>query len=98
MQSPLFGLETTHPFQPTQNYFQLIGWAFLPHSKKNNVLRIVIGNETFLPNERRPRPDVATTFPNETAALESGFKFVCYLPFGFYTGYLEVSEDGSDWV
>jgi glycosyltransferase involved in cell wall biosynthesis len=98
MRSPLFGLETTHPFQPTQNYFQLIGWAFLPHSKKNNVLRIVIGNETFLPNERRPRPDVATTFPNEPAALESGFKFVCYLPFGFYTGNLEVSEDGSDWV
>jgi len=33
-QAPLFGLETPHPLQPTQNYFQLIGWAFLGEIEK----------------------------------------------------------------
>ena len=138
--APLFGLETPHPLQPTQNYFQLVGWAFLPRSEADlspevnggsasawtasetddtvtersdrarvvpphhtgrtdlqrightaNQVRIVVGQETFLPVERIDRPDVVSTFPNEAAALGSGFKFICYLPFGFYTGRLEIS-------
>ncbi|HTO03666.1 MAG TPA: glycosyltransferase family 4 protein [Opitutus sp.] len=118
--APLFGLETPHPLQPTQNYFQLIGWAFLPKSEAEpgsaadreatlvsnesgrisgtaNQVRIVVNQETFLPVERINRPDVASTFPNEPAALGSGFKFICYLPFGFYTGRLEISTDGTHW-
>ena len=139
--APLFGLETRHPLQPTQNYFQLIGWAFLPGTPTPNQLRIVVdsvsagsplsGNEhepptqnpipsnpptasdrvqingasrlstpssaTFTPVERIDRSDVAASFPNEPAALNSGFKFICYLPFGFYTGRLEASSNGTDW-
>lgn len=95
--SPLFGLETPYPFQPTQNYFQLIGWTFLPGSREANRVRVAIGEQIFEPLERIARPDVATSFPQEPAALHSGFKFICYLPFGFYTGALEVSADGRHW-
>ena len=95
--APLVGLETPHPLQPTQNYFQLIGWAFLPTSETPNHVRVVVGTETFLPVERIERADVAETFPHERAARTSGFKFICYLPFGFYTGHLELSSDGSTW-
>ncbi|MEO6003586.1 MAG: glycosyltransferase family 4 protein [Opitutus sp.] len=128
---PQFGLETLHPFAPTQNYFQLIGWAFLPAGNaasnggttsvssapnpddtevvppfsgdgfqarlEKNHVRIVVGDRIFLPTERIERPDVANTFPDEPAARTSGFKFICYLPFGFYTGVLEVSGDGVEW-
>ena len=136
--APLFGLETRHPLQPTQNYFQLIGWAFLPDAgnlgqvtelptgssaggdlnaddtevvppldpqisrasridSHQHAVRIVVGSRTFAPAERIERADVASTFPHEPAALKSGFKFICYLPFGFYTGQLEVSSDGVTW-
>src|SRR5687768_2135022 len=96
--APLFGLETPHPLQPTQNYFQLIGWAFLPGSVTPNHVRVVVGEQTFEPAERIQRADVAQTFPNEPAALGSGFKFICYLPFGFYTGSLEIASDNDEWT
>ena len=95
--APLSSLETPHPFQPTQNYFQLIGWAFLPGSAVPNQVRVVVGERTFAPVERIARTDVAAAHPDEPAALQSGFKFICYLPFGFYEGQLEVSRDGADW-
>lgn len=95
--APLYSLETLHPFQPTQNYFQLIGWAFLPGSAAANSLRVVVGERIFFPLERIERSDVAAAFPAEAAAGGSGFKFICYLPFGFYEGQLEISADGSVW-
>jgi len=95
--APRHSLETIQPFQPTQNYFQLIGWAFLPGSGAPNHVRVVVGGQTFAPVERIPRPDVAQTYPDEPAAGASGFKFICYLPFGFYEGVLEVSADGTAW-
>ena len=95
--APLHSLETIHPFQPTQNYFQLIGWAFLPGSAAPNEVRVCFGERTFTPVERITRSDVAAAFPGEAAAAGSGFKFICYLPFGFYEGWLEVSADGADW-
>lgn len=94
---PLYGLEMPHPFQPAQNYFQLIGWSFLPGSSTPNHVRITFGNRIFEPLERIARPDVAKSFPAEPAAVQSGFKFICYLPFGFYTGSLEVSAPDGRW-
>ena len=96
-EAPRFSLETPHPLQPTQNYFQLIGWAFLPGSSSPNDVRMVVGERTFSPKERIERPDVAATFPAEPSAKSSGFKFICYLPFGFYEGQLEISADGVSW-
>ncbi len=95
--APLHSLETIHPFQPTQNYFQLIGWAFLPGSTAPNHVRVTFGERRFAPVARITRADVAAAFPGEAAAAESGFKFICYLPFGFYEGWLEVSADGTAW-
>lgn len=95
--APLFGLETPHPLQPTQNYFQLIGWAFIPGADTPSQVRVVVGDQVFSPVERIVREDVAATFPNERHAQNSGFKFICYLPFGFYTGRLEASVDGEHW-
>lgn len=96
--SPAFGLETAHPFQPTQNYFQLIGWAFLPGSTGPAKVRVKVGEKTFDPTEQIDRPDVAALFPQEAGARQSGFKFICYLPFGFYTGTLELTVDGVSWI
>ena len=95
--APRFSLETPHPLRPTQNYFQLIGWAFLPGSPSRNEVRMVVNDQVFQPKERIDRADVASTFPDEPAAGGSGFKFICYLPFGFYEGLLEVSADGVVW-
>jgi glycosyltransferase involved in cell wall biosynthesis len=97
MPAPRYSLETIHPFQPTQNYFQLIGWAFLPGSTSPNQVRVVVGDRVFTPAERLERADAAAAFPAETAARLSGFKFICYLPFGFYEGVLEVSADRQIW-
>ena len=97
MPAPHYSLETIHPFQPTQNYFQLIGWAFLPGSASPNRVRIVVGDRVFTPVERIERSDAAAAFPSEAAARLSGFKFICYLPFGFYEGALEISADGQAW-
>lgn len=93
----LYSLETLHPFQPTQNYFQLIGWAFLPQSQAANQVRVVVDERIFSPQERIAREDVGGAFPAEAAARMSGFKFICYLPFGFYEGRLEISADGNTW-
>jgi len=90
-------LETLHPFQPTQNYFQLIGWAFIPGSNAPSHVRVAVGDKIFEAVERIDRPDVAATYPNEPHARHSGFKFICYLPFGFYTAELDVSADGVSW-
>ncbi|HUQ71001.1 MAG TPA: glycosyltransferase family 4 protein, partial [Planctomycetaceae bacterium] len=68
----------------------------LPGSPTAHV-RVKVGTQLFAPVERIARPDVAATFPHEPAARTSGFKFICYLPFGFYTGELEVSPDGVEW-
>jgi glycosyltransferase involved in cell wall biosynthesis len=92
-----YGLETPHPLTPAQNYLQLIGWAFLPGSATDNHVRVVIDSKPFAPVERIEREDVAGLFADEPAAHSSGFKFICYLPFGFYTGQLEISADGDSW-
>jgi hypothetical protein len=92
-----YGLETPHPLTPAQNYVQLLGWAFLPGSAERNHVRLVVDSKPFAPIERIDREDVAGLFPNEPAARSSGFKFICYLPFGFYTGQLELSSDGDSW-
>ncbi|MDB6170205.1 MAG: putative glycosyl transferase [Verrucomicrobia bacterium] len=96
--APRFSLETLQPFQPTQNYFQLIGWAFVPGSPSPNEVRVVVGDRIFVPLERISRADVAAAYPAEPAASTSGFKFICYLPFGFYEGRLEISADGVTWI
>lgn len=92
-----FGLETRVPLAPTQNYFQLIGWAFVAGSRGRCAVRVVVGDKVFTPVETSDRPDVAAQFPEERAARPSGFKFIGYLPFGAYVGRLEISADGRDW-
>jgi glycosyltransferase involved in cell wall biosynthesis len=84
-----YGIDTPRPLQPTQNYFQLIGWAFATGDAAPTAIRVVVGEKTFAPVERSERPDVARQFPDEPAAVGSGFKFIGYLPFGFYTGELQ---------
>ena len=89
------GVETPLPLAPTQNYFQLLGWAHYPASDHPCPLRVVVGDRTFEPVERFERRDVADLYPDDAGARESGFKFLGYLPFGFYTGSLEASPDGG---
>jgi glycosyltransferase involved in cell wall biosynthesis len=95
--APLHGLETPHPLQPTQNYFQLVGWAFVPGAPRPSHVRVVVDGQIFEPAGIIERPDVAATYPGEPHALRSGFKFTCYLPFGLYIGFLEVSADDRTW-
>ena len=91
------GLDTPHPFQPASNYFQLAGWAFVAGAPQPSRTRVVIGDQIFEPAETIDRPDVAAAYPAEPHALKSGFKFICFLPFGVYEGRLEVSADGQAW-
>ncbi|HYC70232.1 MAG TPA: glycosyltransferase [Opitutaceae bacterium] len=93
-----FGLETPVPLAPTQNYFQLVGWAFAAGAPGRCPVRVVVGDRVFLPIETSERPDVAAQFPAEPAARASGFKFIGYLPFGAYLGRLELSVAGRGWV
>ena len=95
--APLHGLETPHPLQPTQNYFQLVGWAFVPGAPRPSRVRVVVDGQIFEPAGTIERPDVAANYPGEPHALRSGFKFTCYLPFGLYIGFLEVSADDRTW-
>ena len=96
-QFPLHGLETPLPLRPAQNYFQLAGWAFLPGAPAPSLVRIVAGGRVIEPAEIVERPDVAAAHPGEPHALRSGFKFTCFLPFGFYLGELQASTDGRNW-
>jgi glycosyltransferase involved in cell wall biosynthesis len=89
-----YGIDTPRPLQPTQNYFQLIGWAFVAGDAAVTSIRVVVGEKTFEPVERIERPDVARQFPDEPAAAGSGFKFIGYLPFGFYAGELQAWVEG----
>lgn len=93
-----FGLETPVPLAPAQNYFQLIGWAFLAGAPTRCPVRVVVDDQVFAPVETGDRPDVAAQFPGEPAAHRSGFKFIGYLPFGAYVGQLEISRDGRTWT
>lgn len=94
----LHALESPHPLQPARNYVELTGWAFLSRSSARAHLRLRTENRTFEPVERAMRPDVAGLYPDEPAAGSSGFRFLCYLPFGFYTAFLEISPDGMNWT
>lgn len=92
-----FGVETPLPLEPSRNYVQLLGWAYLPGSNLSPAVRMVVGDQVLQPVERISRPDVAANYPAEPLALASGFKFLSYFPFGFYAGRLEASNDGSTW-
>lgn len=92
------GLETPHPFQPAQGYFRLVGWALFRAASAPTRTRLVIGEKTFSPEEIIERDDVAAEFADDPHALRSGFRFLCYLPFGLHTGRLEASIDGNVWT
>lgn len=92
------GLETPHPCQPTQGYFRLVGWALLIDAAAPTQCRLVVGEKNFAPEEIIDRPDVAAEFPDQPHARRSGFRFLCYLPFGLHTGRLEASADGIEWL
>ena len=92
-----YGLESSIPLLPTQNYVQLLGWAHAPGTTAATRTRLVINNEVFEPKETLPRDDVAEAYPADATARLSGFKYLCYLPFGFHQGALEATVDGTNW-
>ncbi len=92
-----YGIETPLPLQPAAGYFRLEGWALLPGAPGPTRTRLRVGDRIFEPEAVIDRPDVAAAFPNDPHALTSGFRFVCYLPFGLHLGELEVASDGADW-
>lgn len=91
------GLETPHPFQPAPGYFRLEGWALILGAASPTVTRLQVGGKSFSPEAVVERPDVAAEFPADPHALTSGFRYVCYLPFGLHLGTLEASTDGATW-
>ncbi len=100
MSTPLdirHGLETPHPFRPAQGYFRLEGWALVPGAKAPTRTRLRVGETVFAPETTFDRPDVAAEFADDPHALHSGFRFLCYLPFGLHLGALEVSIDDLTW-
>ena len=92
------GLETPHPFRPADGYFRLEGWALILDAAQPTRVRLRIGETSFAPEAVLDRPDVAAAFPSDPHALHSGFRFLCYLPFGLHLGSLEASIDSTNWI
>lgn len=95
----VYGLETPYPLQPSQNYFRLEGWALIRDSAAPTVTRIRIDQKCFTPESTPIRTDVAKSYPGDKFAANSGFTFICFLPFGNHLGLLEASADnGKSWL
>ncbi len=91
------GLETPYPLQPCQNYFRLEGWAIALGADQPTRVRMVIGDQVFPPDQTPEREDVAEKYPQDIYARQTGFEFVCFLPFGNHWGTLQASADGQNW-
>lgn len=92
------GIDSPLPLRPAAGYVRLEGWVFLSDSPTPTEVRLRIGNDVFKPESTFERPDVAAAFPSEPNARQSGFRFLCYPPFGFFLGVLEASRDSATWL
>ena len=90
------GLETPYPLRPCQNYFRLEGWVLLRGAAAATRARIRVGETIYEPDTRPHRADVAALYPEERFAADSGFSFVCFLPFGNHLAILEATPEGHD--
>ena len=89
------GLETPYPLRPCQNYFRLEGWVLMRRANAATQARIRIGDQVYEPDSQPQRDDVATLYPEDRFAGESGFTFVCYLPFGNHVATLAAVPAGA---
>lgn len=89
--------EPSGPVRAEHGELRLTGWCLGSGARTAPSVRLIIADEAWMARPL-PRPDVASAFPTEPAAAESGFILEARLAPGLHQASLEGSVDGSTWV